>query len=343
MPIEPATTISGTNGFVATNPTDNDALQQGAQQIRLVKSVLTTTFPNVQAPITATDAQLNAAAGALVNNQLTIPTVAGNPGSVLLKAPSGKDVLLYGSSGTLQVRAQNTDGTTGLVNTFSVDGAGNAAAALTIGAPSVLQGGYLLVPHGIVCMWSGTVGSVPGGWALCDGTNGTPDLRERFILGAGTRAAGGTGGQFSYTASTDTQGAHSHGGATGLAGSTTLFGTTDSQGAHSHSGNTAGHQLTIAEMPSHSHLLEYGFGSGGASIFVTPNAGTGTGPAGGADSTGGNGSHSHGIVMDGAHAHNVAIPVGDHQHSIATDGSHAHGVVVNSTPPFYALAFIMKT
>ena len=38
---------------------------------------------------------------------------------------------------------------------------------------------------GIVTMWSGTINNIPFGWALCDGTNGTPDLRGRFVLGTG--------------------------------------------------------------------------------------------------------------------------------------------------------------
>lgn len=39
------------------------------------------------------------------------------------------------------------------------------------------------LPSGVIVMWSGS--SIPSGWALCDGTNGTPDLRDRFIVGAG--------------------------------------------------------------------------------------------------------------------------------------------------------------
>ena len=40
-------------------------------------------------------------------------------------------------------------------------------------------------PAGGIIMWSGEISDIPEGWALCDGTNNTPDLRERFILGAG--------------------------------------------------------------------------------------------------------------------------------------------------------------
>jgi hypothetical protein len=44
-------------------------------------------------------------------------------------------------------------------------------------------------------MWSGSIASIPAGWALCNGSNGTPDLRDRFVVGAGnTLAVGATGG-----------------------------------------------------------------------------------------------------------------------------------------------------
>jgi len=45
-------------------------------------------------------------------------------------------------------------------------------------------------------MWSGSIASIPTGWALCNGSSGTPDLRDRFIVGAGSgysvAATGGT-------------------------------------------------------------------------------------------------------------------------------------------------------
>ena len=51
------------------------------------------------------------------------------------------------------------------------------------------------IPTGGIIIWSGSTGSVPSGWLLCDGTNGTPDLRDRFIIGAGsTYAVSATGG-----------------------------------------------------------------------------------------------------------------------------------------------------
>ena len=51
------------------------------------------------------------------------------------------------------------------------------------------------VPSGMIMIWSGSVGSIPTGWVLCNGSNSTPDLRDKFVIGAGsTYAVGGTGG-----------------------------------------------------------------------------------------------------------------------------------------------------
>lgn len=52
-----------------------------------------------------------------------------------------------------------------------------------------------IVPYGTIVLWYGAAASVPGGWRICDGTGGTPDLRDRFVIGAGsTYAVGATGG-----------------------------------------------------------------------------------------------------------------------------------------------------
>ena len=51
------------------------------------------------------------------------------------------------------------------------------------------------LPSGVITMWSGSIASIPSGWYLCDGSNGTPNLRDRFIVGAGTTyAVNATGG-----------------------------------------------------------------------------------------------------------------------------------------------------
>jgi microcystin-dependent protein len=79
-----------------------------------------------------------------------------------------------------------------------------------------------LVPPGVVVMWSGSIGSIPDGWALCDGTNGTPNLRNRFIVGAGgSYAVAATGGEASHTLTIAEMPAHNHGGVTSTDGAHT--------------------------------------------------------------------------------------------------------------------------
>jgi len=75
------------------------------------------------------------------------------------------------------------------------------------------------IPLGSIYQWSGSIASIPTGWGLCDGTNGTPDLRDRFLVGAGGALnPDDTGGasQHQHTLTTD---GHTHGitGGPGLA------------------------------------------------------------------------------------------------------------------------------
>jgi len=73
------------------------------------------------------------------------------------------------------------------------------------------------IPTGVITLWYGSIGSVPTGWYLCDGSNGTPDLRNRFVVGAGsTYSVAATGGStdaivVSHThTATVTDSGHSH-------------------------------------------------------------------------------------------------------------------------------------
>ncbi|MBV1817347.1 BppU family phage baseplate upper protein [Bacteroidales bacterium MSK.15.36] len=78
--------------------------------------------------------------------------------------------------------------------------------------------------QGIITMWSGNLADLPNGWLLCDGTNGTPDLRDRFILGASGTDIGDRGGSHTKTISQSNLPSHSH-----------SF-TTNSSGNHTHVG-----------------------------------------------------------------------------------------------------------
>jgi hypothetical protein len=56
------------------------------------------------------------------------------------------------------------------------------------------------IPSGAIVLWSGSIGSIPSGWLLCNGSSGTPDLRDRFVVGAGsTYAVAATGGSANAT------------------------------------------------------------------------------------------------------------------------------------------------
>jgi microcystin-dependent protein len=74
-------------------------------------------------------------------------------------------------------------------------------------------------PKGIVVIWSGNLADIPKGWALCDGTQGTPDLRGRFVLGVNpsdnknnltARPMKTTGGAETHTLKTEEMPSHTH-------------------------------------------------------------------------------------------------------------------------------------
>lgn len=75
--------------------------------------------------------------------------------------------------------------------------------------PEMSNGGS--IPSGSVCMWSGSQSKIPAGWKLCNGQNGTPNLTNRFILGAGSKyTCGATGGSSTVSLSQSQMPSHSH-------------------------------------------------------------------------------------------------------------------------------------
>lgn len=83
----------------------------------------------------------------------------------------------------------------------ALDGTGKLPAVDASQLTNLPQsGGGAALPVGLIAMWSGASNAIPTGWALCNGANGTPDLRNRFVIGAGsTYAVGATGGATSHT------------------------------------------------------------------------------------------------------------------------------------------------
>lgn len=67
------------------------------------------------------------------------------------------------------------------------------------------------VPAGSIIPWYGNLANIPDGFALCDGKNGTPDLRDRFLVGAGdTYKLGDIGGENRHALTVDELPAHNH-------------------------------------------------------------------------------------------------------------------------------------
>jgi microcystin-dependent protein len=164
---------------------------------------------------------------------------------------------------------------------------------------------YPFPPGGII-LWSGSLASVPSGWYLCNGANGTPDLRDRFVVGAGnTYAVGNTGGAASVVLTSDQMPAHTH----------SITASSDTAGAHTHTITDPGHSHSY----SGGQAVSNGYFPGGSII------------AGGSNYTA---AATTGISINsgGAHTHTIS----------ATAGTTGGGIGHENRPPYYALAYIMK-
>lgn len=88
--------------------------------------------------------------------------------------------------------------------------------------PTMIGDGFGLIPRGGIILWSGATNNIPSGWVLCNGQNGTPDLRNRFVVGAGsTYGVGDTGGSNTVTLTKSQLPEHNHSGSTNSTGSHT--------------------------------------------------------------------------------------------------------------------------
>jgi len=174
-----------------------------------------------------------------------------------------------------------------------------------------------LTPIGGIIMWSGA--SVPAGWALCDGSGGTPDLRDRFIVGSGTTyAIDDTGG----AASVDIR--HSH-------GDGSLAAASDS---HSH-----GDGSLAAASDSHSHGDTFSLGASNSNqeteVVGAPTVNL---------ARSGHGHAVNGSVSSDSHGHGVTGSTASDSHGHGVTGSTANALSTTQDilPPYYSLAFIMR-
>ena len=100
-------------------------------------------------------------------------------------------------AGTLVASGQAlASGTLNVTGAFQLDGTAGASGQvlLSAGGSNTPTWGSA-IPSGGIIIWSGSSATIPSGWLLCDGTSSTPDLRNRFVVGAtSTYAVGATGG-----------------------------------------------------------------------------------------------------------------------------------------------------
>ena len=155
-------------------------------------------------------------------------------------------------SGTFGITAEGTI----TAATFSGSGASltNIPAANITGTLPAIDGsnltGIVAVPSGMIMIWSGAANAIPSGYTLCDGNNSTPDLRDRFVVGAqNAYNVGNTGGA---TSGSDTVNI-----------SFSISGTT---GGPSTTGAAGGFQTSIGARENHTHSFS---GSGSDSDTVT--------------------------------------------------------------------------
>ena len=199
-----------------------------------------------------------------------------------------------------------------------------------------------MLPYGSIIMWYGEIVDVPAGWRICNGLFGTPNLTDKFVMGAGGQAALGTvAGQSFSTVTTNTSGAHTH------------TGTTVAAGSHDHSGTTGAHALTPGEIANHQHTFNdvYAlqddanpplYDRNGNRVFRYSSWGDdGDNDSGSpayfesiTDSAGASDPHNHPISSDGIHTHTLTIDqTAAHLHTITN---------FDNRPSFMALYYIMK-
>lgn len=237
-----------------------------------------------------------------------------------------------------------------------------------------------LIPAGIITLWSGAISAIPSGWLLCNGANSTPDLRDRFVVGAGTTyAVGATGGANTVTLDSTMIPSHTHSlTASGTTGghsndhthTVTSSGTTSTVSndhTHTFAGSTGGQSNTHSHGvsdPGHSHSFPSplaGAPNSGqimradvlqATAYSATNAATTGISLGNA-----NADHSHYISgttsgISANHTHTVSVSgtsagvSSNHTHTVTvtgTSGGTGGGLAHENRPPYYALAWIMKS
>jgi len=182
-----------------------------------------------------------------------------------------------------------------------------------------------------IVMWSGTIANIPIGWHLCDGTSGTPNLVDRFIVGAGSMyEVGATGGEATHILTVAELAQHTHALSGGQTGGESV--------THTHSTLTDGGHTHGVTDPGHTHLFDIqdegqGWSTDGINVHdANYAAGVTRSAVTGITITAGNSPHNH-TLGNNSVGHTHSLPgLSD------TGSSAAH----ENRPPYYALCYIMK-
>jgi hypothetical protein len=209
-----------------------------------------------------------------------------------------------------------------------------------------IVGGGGVVPQGGIIMWSRSAANIPAGWALCNGSNETPGLRGRFVVGysgSGSYAAvGNTGGSDSRTLTTANMPSHSHSGSIGNKSLT-----------HNHSGSSSNKNLSHKHWMDNAPLDDKNFNSQGLAEQEYGLLADGNNYDTSSDSnragkytTNALGDHNHTITVGNksqSHSHTVTVDnlSQTHNHSI-TINNNGSGTAFDNRPAYYVVAFIMK-
>ena len=193
------------------------------------------------------------------------------------------------------------------------------------------------IPTGFILLWSGLLSAIPTGWAVCNGSNGTPDLRDRFVRGAnGDTNVGQEGGANSITMTTDQLPTHSHNHQVNSANHTHSHNSSTANCPHAHNSNNGGyhgHNMYGIAWRRLNGWDNYNVPGTGYAIQADNNMNTGTPQRGG---------HSH--YFDGAnapHAHNGNPSNANHSHT-ANMANAGNSAAITITNPYYAIYYMMK-
>lgn len=216
-------------------PAGSDFQDEGDNHIRLIKAVLKTTFGQITG--VATQAEAESQTSLSPSKVLTVErgyqqTTARLVSQSVVEqgADNSKLVTPLRMAQYLNYRkaSETVQGTIELATNAETLAGTDASRGITPKTLFTAVGNMVgqtadsMIPPGIICMWSGSAASIPEGWALCNGSNGTPNLQDQFIVGAGNSySPGNTGGANSVALTIAQLPSHNHSASTGAAGNHT--------------------------------------------------------------------------------------------------------------------------